>query len=78
MSLLESEFVGKKDAFSLPYGEIKDFCITKDGRGKTYFTMLGVGKMYEGQILDLQEIEPFTSALNAKLGGAIHIEVRKY
>ena len=33
--------------------------------------------MYEGQILDVREVESFTEALKTELGGVIHIEVRK-
>ena len=33
--------------------------------------------MYEGQILDVREVESFTEALKTELDGVIHIEVRK-
>lgn len=71
------EFISGDGPFYIPYGDVKDFCITQDGRGKSYFTMLCAGKMYEGQIPDPREGEPFTAALKAKLRGVIHIEVRK-
>ena len=71
------ELTGEDGKFSLPYSEVSDFCITRDGRGKTYFTMLCGRTMYEGQILDVREVESFTEALKTELGGVIHIEVRK-
>ena len=71
------ELTGEDGKFSLPYSEVWDFCITRDGRGKTYFTMLCGRTMYEGQILDVREVESFTEALKTELGGVIHIEVRK-
>ncbi len=71
------ELTGEDGKFSLPYSEVRDFCITRDGRGKTYFTMLCGRTMYEGQILDVREVESFTEALKTELGGVIHIEVRK-
>lgn len=71
------ELIGGEDAYLFPYSEIKDFCVTNDNRGKSYFTMLCGGRMYEGQIIDTQEIEAFTTALKERLGGSISIEVRK-
>jgi len=71
------EFVGKQDTFSLPYAEIKDFCITKDRQDKTYFTMVSCGRMYEGLINDSVGIESFTQGLREKISGVINIEVRK-
>ena len=71
------ELTGEDGKFSLPHSEVRDFCITRDGRGKTYFTMLCGRTMYEGQILDVREVESFTEALKTELGGVIHIEVRK-
>ena len=71
------ELTGEDGKFSLPYSEVRDFCITRDGRGKTYFTMLCGRTMYEGQVLDVREVESFTEALKTELGGVIHIEVRK-
>lgn len=47
-----------------------DLCVTQGSRGKAYFTMLCGEKIYEGQILDIQEVEPLTSALKAKPEGA--------
>ena len=70
-------FAGEHDSFELPYRELRDFCITQDPRGRVYFTMLGAGRLYEGQIPQPQEIEPFVAALNARLGGIISIEVKK-
>jgi|LSQX01.1.fsa_nt_gb hypothetical protein len=72
------EFVGKADGFSLPYAEIKDFCVTQGSRGKVYFTMLCGGRMYEGQIIDKDNVEQFTTELKEKLGGVINIEVKRY
>lgn len=71
------EFIGENDAFSLPYSEVKDFYITRNCHGKTYFTMLCGRTMYEGQILDFGEVESFTEALKIELNGIIHIEVKK-
>ena len=71
------EFSGKA-SFSLPYALVRDFCITKDKRGKTYFTTICDGKMIEGQIVDGAEADSFAARLKAKLGGVIHIEIRKY
>lgn len=70
-------FIGKDDSFVLPYPELRDFCITQDRRDKAYFSMQGEGKMYEGQIREPKEIEPFTSALKEMLGGVINIEVSR-
>ena len=69
-------FSGERDAFSLPYRSIMDFVVTRDTRGKPFFTMLCAGK-HEGQITEPEEIEPFTRALTEKLGGTINIEVKK-
>ena len=71
------EFTGENDAFSLPYSEVKDFCITRNDHGKTYFTMLCEQTMYEGQILDLKAVESFVETLKTELGGVIHIAVKK-
>lgn len=71
------ELTGEDGKFSLPYSEVRDFCITRNGCGKTYFTMLCGRTMYEGQILDVREVESFTEALKTELDGVIHIEVRK-
>ncbi len=71
------EFAGEKDAFSLPYAQITDFVITRDSHEKSYFTMLATGQLYEGTILEAQEVENFSAALKDKLGGVIHIEVRR-
>lgn len=71
------EFVGKSNKFSLPYSEIKEFSITKDRRGKDYFTMIRSGIMMEGKILDAKEIDSFILALKEKMAGVINIEVRK-
>lgn len=71
------ELIGEDGNFSLPYSEVRDFYITRDERGKTYFTMLCGRTMHEGQILDVREAESFMEALKTKLGGVIHIEVRK-
>lgn len=71
------EFTGHDDSFSLPYSAVKDFNITRDRRGKAYFTVLCSGRMYEGQILNCGEIETFTSELKSKLNGVVNIEVRK-
>lgn len=67
----------KETVLSFPYTEIIDFCVTHDNRGKSYFTMLFNGKLYEGQILNAESVEPFTAALKEKLGGSINIEVKK-
>lgn len=69
-------FIGEKDSFSLPYPSIVDFVITQDTRGMYYFTMLCDGKLYEGQITEPREIEPFALSLSKKLGGTISIEVK--
>lgn len=50
------EFIGKSNKFSLPYSEIKEFSITKDRRGKAYFTMLRPGIMMEGKSLTLKKL----------------------
>ncbi|MDD3921765.1 MAG: hypothetical protein PHO41_11395 [Eubacteriales bacterium] len=71
------ELVGEGSAISFPYSEVRDFCVTHDNRGKSYFTMLCGGRMYEGQIIDVQSVEPFITELKEKLGGSINIEVRK-
>ncbi|NLT41019.1 MAG: hypothetical protein GXX89_11270 [Clostridiales bacterium] len=72
------EFIGEADGFSLPYAEIKDFCVTQSDRGKVYFTMLCGVRMYEGQIIDEDNVEQFTTELKEKLGGIINIEVKRY
>jgi hypothetical protein len=71
------EFVGEDETFSLTYRDIADFCVTHDNRGKTYFTMLCGGRMYEGQVLDAAEVEPFIAELQKKLDGIINIEVKR-
>ena len=71
------EFIGKRNKFSLPYSEIKEFSITKDRRGKDYFTIIRPGIMTEGKILDAKEIDSFILALKEKMDGVINIEVRK-
>lgn len=71
------DFNGKDDPFSLPYQEISDFCVTRGKQGKTYFTMLYGGRILEGQILDVAEVEQFTAALQKKLSGTINIEVKR-
>lgn len=71
------EFSGGDDSFSLPYPQIRDFCVKKDKRGKTYFTTICGGEMLEGQILDGMEADAFAARLRAKLGGVINIEVRR-
>lgn len=70
-------FSAAHESFAIPYRELRDFCITHDARGKAYFTMLGAGKLYEGQILQPQESKSFVAALNARLDGVISIEVKK-
>jgi len=71
------KFEGKSSTFTLPYADINDFCVTKDRRDKAYFTMISSGKMYEGQVLDLEIIDSFTSTLKERMGAVINIEVRK-
>lgn len=71
------EFARDAGGFSLPLCEIKDFCVTEDGRGKAYFTTLCGGRMYDGEIFDRDGIKPFTEELKKRLGGVINIEVRK-
>ncbi len=71
------EFEGGRGAFSMPYSEVNDFCVVKDQKGRYYFTMIGGGRMHEGRIQDLSDLEPFTAALKDKLHGIINIEVRK-
>jgi len=70
-------FAGTDNSFVLPYPEVRDFCITRDRRDKTYFSALGIGEMTEGQILDTKEIDAFMAALKEMLGGIMNIEVRK-
>ncbi len=71
------EFAGRNTQLSLPYTKIKDFYITLDKKKRICFTMICGIRMYEGEILDAEDIEPFTAALKEKLGGIINIEVRK-
>lgn len=71
------KFHGKSSTFTLPYTDINDFCVTKDRRDKAYFTMISSGKMYEGQVIDLETIDSFTSTLKERMGAVINIEVRK-
>lgn len=71
------EFIGEKEQFSLRYSQIMDFVITQDRHGKSYFTMLAMGQLYEGAILDARDIEPFAAALKDKLDGVINIEIRR-
>lgn len=71
------EFAGEKELRSIPYAEIKDFCITQSKRGKVYFTVLYSGGMLEGQILETKKIEPFSALLRERLNGVISIEIRK-
>lgn len=46
------DFIGEEDPFSLLYPQIRDFIITQDRHGKFYFTMLAMGQLYEGMILN--------------------------
>ncbi len=71
------DFLGEEDSFSLQYFQIMDFVITQDQHGKFYFTMMAVGRCYEGMILDAQDIKSFATALKEKLSGVINIEIRR-
>ncbi len=70
-------FKDRKHRRSLSYSDIRDFYILFDRRGRASFTMFCGGKMYEGQILEPNLIEPFVLALSDKLDSFISIEVRK-
>lgn len=71
------ELTGKNSGLSLPYSEIKDFCITQDKKGNLCFTMIYGDTLYEGEILGEESVESFAMALKEKLDGIINIEVRK-
>lgn len=71
------EFEGEKSTFSLPYTEIKDFCITQNRRGKVYFSVLSADRMLEGQILESEGMDSFVAELKEKMDGIVNIEVRK-
>ena len=62
---------------AIHYDSIKDFCITEDKRRSFCFVLTSANAIYEGQILEPQQIEGFSEKLKAKLNGTISIEVRK-
>lgn len=62
---------------AIPYDGIKDFCITEDKHRSFCFVLTSANVIYEGQILEPQQIEAFSEKLKAKLNGTISIEVRK-
>lgn len=70
-------FAGAVESFSLPYPEVRDFCIAENGSGKTYFTLSCGHRMLEGQRLESEAVDAFTESLRKKLGGVIHIEVKR-
>lgn len=70
-------FIGESENFSLPFTEICDFCITFEKYEKSYFTILCSKQIYEGQIIDKSDVEPFLEMLKNKLNGVIHVNVRK-
>ena len=70
-------FFGEGKDFSVPYQEVSDFCVTENNQGKIWFSMISGGRMHEGQVLDAEDVETFAAALREKLGGVIHIEVKR-
>ena len=59
---------------AIPFDSIKDFCITEDKRRSICFVLTCTDAIYEGQILDPQQIEKFSEKLKAKLNGTISIQ----
>ncbi len=71
----ELAFCGEKDPFSIPYSKVKDFIVTQNAGGKSYFTVFCKDQIFEGRIAEPEKTEPFVTALSSKLNGTVNIEI---